>query len=147
MKKGDFVFVYGTLRSGERADLFKSSKSFSIVPMGKDAINGKLYHLGGFPGVKLLPGVTEFNDKLDRVLGEVGMVKDASIGALLDTYEGYDSDAPKQGLYDRELVESMTGRLVWVYTYNHVVMDDQLIETGDWKNPRLVSTRRIPMVR
>lgn len=147
MKKGDFIFVYGTLRKGERADLSKNAKAFSVSFMGLDAVNGLLYHLGGFPGLKLIPNLTEFNDSEPTVKGEVFFVKDASVGAILDAYEGYNTDNPDKGLYDRQVVETMTGRAAWVYTYNPVVVEDQLIETGDWKNPRLSVTRKIPNIR
>lgn len=146
MQKGDFIFVYGTLRKGERADLSKSASSFSVKDFGMDTINGKLYHLGAFPGVKLLQSPS-FDDSLPKVIGRVFFVLDPSIGAILDAYEGYRVDSPKSGLYDRELVETFHGRLAWVYTYNGMVSEDQLIETGDWKNPRITVTRQIPKVR
>lgn len=145
MKKGDFLFVYGTLRKGERADLDKSASQFSVSFIGKTFVNGLLYHLGGFPGLKLFPELQgAFNGDMPKVAGESYFVKDASIGALLDAYEGYRSADPKGGLYDREQVEDAFGRTLWVYTYNHPVRDDQLIETGDWQNPRLAVSRQIP---
>lgn len=140
MKKGDEVFVYGTLRKGERADLSKNGSNFSVEYLGMDAINGKLYHLGAYPGVKLLQSleIGDFDQAQPLVTGEVFYIKDSSVGALLDAYEGYPH------LYGREQVLSQDGRIVWVYVYNPMVIEDQLIETGDWKNPRLASTRTIP---
>jgi gamma-glutamylcyclotransferase (GGCT)/AIG2-like uncharacterized protein YtfP len=144
MKSGDVVFVYGTLRKGERADLSKKSV-FSVSFLGFDSVNGYLYHFGAYPGLKLLePLPPAFDDSLPMVRGEVYLINDASVGAMLDAYEGYRANAPKEGLYDRHVVETLLGRNVWVYTWNSVVTDDQLIETGDWKNPRLIVTKRIP---
>lgn len=147
MKRGECVFVYGTLRSGERADLAKQQGQFCVTRLGVDYINGKLYHLGAFPGVKLLDTSKEdFNPKLPVVTGEVFLINNPSIGAILDAYEGYYADKPSQGLYDRTEVLSREGRVVWVYTYNSTVTEDQLIETGDWKNPRLAVTMRVPII-
>lgn len=146
MINGDLIFVYGTLRKGERADISKRSV-FTVSPLGLDSVNGKLFHLGAYPGLKLLePFSPEFNDALPKVIGEVYCIQDASVGAMLDAYEGYRAEAPEDGLYNRKVVETLLGRPVWVYTYNGWTTDDQLIETGDWKNPRLIVTKRIPRI-
>lgn len=147
MEKHDFLFVYGTLRKDERADLTKHHGLFCVSPLGLDAVNGKLYHIGAFPGFKPLSSSNEdFNPKLPFVVGEVFLVLDVSIGAILDAYEGYNADNPSKGHYDRQQFLTREGRLVWVYVYNPMVSDDQLIETGDWKNPRLLSTMRVPNI-
>jgi gamma-glutamylcyclotransferase (GGCT)/AIG2-like uncharacterized protein YtfP len=143
VKKGDFIFVYGTLRRGERADLSKQSHNFGVKFCSIDRINGRMYHLGAYPGVKPLtpPEIAqtsggEFHDKLPTISGEVFLVLNASVVAIMDAYEGYDSDEPARGLYDRHEVEAESGKTVWVYTYNPMVTADQLIESGDWcKNP------------
>lgn len=145
MKKGEFLGVYGTLRKGERADLTSKSSWLDNQYLGADEINGLLYHLGAFPGLKLeAPAGIDFNPKAARVLIDVFYINDPSTAAVLDAYEGYHADNPESGLYDRAQVKTKRGRLVWVYLYNPSVLSDQLIETGDWKNPRLQVTRRIP---
>lgn len=131
MKKGDFVFVYGTLRRGERADLAKQAHNFSVDHIGRDRVNGRLYHLGSFPGVKLEP-LAEFQSDKPIIVGEVFRIQNTSVTAILDAYEGYDSDAPERGLYNRRTVETEKGRTVWIYTYNHPVIEAQRIESGDW---------------
>jgi gamma-glutamylcyclotransferase (GGCT)/AIG2-like uncharacterized protein YtfP len=142
MKKGDCIFVYGTLRRGERADLSKQFYAYGVDFVAKDKINGKLYHLGSFPGVK---GVNpEFTPSRPVVTGEVFRVRDLSIAALLDAYESYNPDSPTTGLYNRSQVETEEGRTVWVYTYNHPVIEDQRIEGGDWcKNRDTVNNRSL----
>jgi gamma-glutamylcyclotransferase (GGCT)/AIG2-like uncharacterized protein YtfP len=132
MQRGDFIFVYGTLRHGERADLTKQAHFFNIKikDMGKDAINGEMFHIGCYPGIKLTSG--EFDPKKPMVIGEVYLIRDASIVAILDAYEGYDADDPSRGLYDKIQTETANGRTVWVYTYNPPVRREQLIESGDW---------------
>jgi len=148
VKKGDELFVYGTLRQGERADLSRSASKFSVEFLGKDAINGKLYHLGAYPGLKLISGLDplDFDTSKPLVVGEVFYVKDESVCSLLDAYEGYNSENPSQGLYNRAQVASRNGRILWAYTYNPRVTDDQLIETGDWHNPRIVGSHKMPTI-
>lgn len=117
MQKGDMLFVYGTLRQGECSDLsIRSGAEF----VSKDEINGDLYDLGWYPGVKL------GGDNLVR--GDVFQLKDASIITQLDTYEGYPN------LYDRSVVETKGGRQVWVYTINRECGDNERIASGDWLN-------------
>lgn len=137
----EFVFVYGTLRRGERAERMLDAKSGASEYLHQDYINGRMYHLGGYPGVK-----TDTYDKFDpsgpKVLGEVYLVKSPSIITILDHYEGYRPDDPSNGLYNKIQVRTKKGRTVWVYTYNDRVTDEQFIETGDWKNPRIISNHR-----
>lgn len=133
----DLIFVYGTLRQGERMDLLKQKGSFAVSFVSRDKINGKMYHLGSFPGVR------EVNSRFDRndptVAGEVYKIRGMSIVALLDAYEGYRPDDPSRGLYDRCQVKSERGRMVWVYTFNGMVLPEQLIESGDWCRNRATS--------
>lgn len=145
MKKGDMIFVYGTLLRGERADITKNCLIHSTSLVAPDEINGKLYHIGAFPGVKLVtaPEVA-FDKNLPTVRGEVYLIGDQSTVSILDHYESYHDDGT--GLYNRFQVRTRGDRYVWVYTYNPPVIDDQLIETGDWKNPRLAATHRIPNI-
>lgn len=130
MLKGDFIFVYGTLRQGERMDLRKQKHNFEVDFISRDKINGKMYHIGSFPGVK------EVNSRYDpngaKVIGEVFRIREQAIVAILDAYERYRHDDPTQGLYNRCQVKSERGRLVWVYTYNPIVLPEQLIISGDW---------------
>lgn len=137
MKKGDLIFVYGTLRHGERADLSRQQHQFGVTYIGEDAINGDLYHLGSFPGVKAKGG--EFEDGKPCVFGEVFRVLETSIIAILDAYEGYDADNPQHGLYNRIQTETAQGRIVWVYIYNPRVLEEQRIESGDWVKNRETS--------
>lgn len=137
MLKGDFIFVYGTLRLGERMDLRNQKFNFEIDFVSKDKINGKMYHIGTFPGVKDVNSRFDPNDPV--VTGEVFRIRGPSIIAILDAYEGYDADNPERGLYDRTQVKSERGRLVWVYIYNGRVLPEQRIESGDWCRSRATS--------
>lgn len=131
MKVGSLLFVYGTLRRGERADLSKHEKEFDVTYLGEDIINGLIYDLGSYPGVKGL-GEGEFDAEQPRVHGDVFRLESESIISILDHYEGYPY------LYGKGVTETMDGRQVWVYTYNDEVDDSRLITSGDWVNrPRI----------
>jgi gamma-glutamylcyclotransferase (GGCT)/AIG2-like uncharacterized protein YtfP len=116
VKKGDLLFTYGTLRPGEHADL---SNNFATDHVGQDSIIGTLYHLGGYPGLKL--------EGDDPVYGDVFKLRNDNIVAILDMYEGYPS------LYSRSVVRAKSGRSVWVYTYNPSVEGRREVPGGDWK--------------
>lgn len=142
MEQGDFIFVYGTLRRGQHADLHKQAHHFNVHYCGTDKINGKMYHLGAYPGIKRLLNPL-FNPNFPTVLGEIFLVQDPSIGAFLDAYEGYISDNPLQGLYDRQKLDTEKGKEAWTYLYNPPVTSDQLIESGDWcRNPDMPMRNR-----
>lgn len=127
MRVGSLLFVYGTLRKGERADLSKHEKDFGVTYLGEDIINAELYDLGSYPGVKE-PGLGAFEVEEPRVHGDVFRIEDQSIISILDHYEGYPY------LYNRTTTETMDGREVWVYTYNGEVDADRRIVSGDWIN-------------
>jgi gamma-glutamylcyclotransferase (GGCT)/AIG2-like uncharacterized protein YtfP len=133
MREGSLLFVYGTLRKGERADLSRNQKEFDVTYLGADVINGLLYNLGSYPGVKEL-GEGEFDVEQPRVHGDVFRLENKSIIEILDHYEGYPY------LYNRAETETMDGRKVWVYTYNGEVDDERRIVSGDWVNRPTIQT-------
>lgn len=126
MKKDDFIFVYGTLRRGERADLAREAHSFGVTYIGEDEVNGLIYNIGSFPGAKI-PYTKDFDSAAPIIKGEVFLVRHESICAFLDAYEGYPN------LYNRSEVKTRSGKTAWIYTFNHSVSESDLIESGDWK--------------
>lgn len=131
IKAGDYIFVYGTLRRGERADLAREQHHFSCSFVGEDRINGNIYDLGPFPGAKVEPRLL-FDADLPTVVGDLFVADDASIGLLLDHYEGYPY------MYNRVETATEGGRIAWVYVYCDPIPDTKLIPSGDWKQ-RLVT--------
>lgn len=123
MKKGDFVFVYGTLRRGERADLARQQHHFDARYVGEDKICGNIYDLGWYPGAK---EVADFNLDGNIIHGDLFKVQNDALCVLLDAYEGYPH------LYNRQEVLTEGGRKAWVYTYNGEVSAEALIPSGDW---------------
>jgi gamma-glutamylcyclotransferase (GGCT)/AIG2-like uncharacterized protein YtfP len=125
MKKGDLLFVYGTLRKGERADLSRSSHSMCVDFVGEDSINGEIYNLGWYPGLKYT--TDDFNTEFPTVEGDVFRIRSSSVVPFLDAYEGYPN------LYNRIETRTASGKVVWVYTYNHAVSEGQLVRAGNWR--------------
>ena len=122
MKKGDFLFVYGTLRLGQSADLTRTGGALFAGP---DRVSGRLYALGWLPGVKL-DGET-FDDAKPAVTGECFLIEDESITARLDHYEGHPH------LFCRKVVKTESGRDAWVYEYmGSTDYAASPVESGDW---------------
>lgn len=125
MKTGDFLFVYGTLRPGEHADLTTGHRADRLRHHGEDQINGAIYDLGWYPGAKAVP--CQFDSGAPFITGDVFEILDASITPGLDAYEGYPN------LYNRIETETAKGRHVWVYTYNADIPEERRIASGDWR--------------
>lgn len=127
-KAGDYLVVYGTLRKNGGAGKYMEGAEY----IDKAIIPGKLYHLGGFPGLKEGEG---------KVVGELYEIIDPSIHKLLDMYEGYDPDREDRSLFIRRKVEveletpdmsTTYTKEAWVYYFNGNVKSNHLIEDGDW---------------
>lgn len=116
MKRGDLVFVYGTLRRDQAMDMTLLGGEW----VANDAIHGKLYTCGGYPALKLDP------DTRDIVIGELFRIRDRKTPMRLDRYEGYPH------LYDRVRVQTLTKRDVWVYVHNSEFDENRRIPSGDW---------------
>jgi gamma-glutamylcyclotransferase (GGCT)/AIG2-like uncharacterized protein YtfP len=91
-----FVFVYGTLKRGEKNHHWLEGASFQ----GEAELNGVVLHdLGPFPMAVVGEGTA---------IGEVYAVEGSGL-ARLDELEGY----PR--LYDRQVLSLCDGRRAWVY--------------------------------
>jgi gamma-glutamylcyclotransferase (GGCT)/AIG2-like uncharacterized protein YtfP len=117
------VFVYGSLRRGQGNNWLLRSAQFA----GNATVCGKLYNLGGFPGLRI-------DDAEGDVVGEVWMVDDATLAAL-DRLEGVSA-----GFYERRKWRvRMEGRpaSAWLYeiTEDHIAGRPE-IPGGDWSRHR-----------
>lgn len=118
-----FVFVYGTLRKGQRNDInLYQPQPFYI---GSTCVKGKLYSRGWYPGIRL--GGEKW------VLGEVYQVS-AQLLAQLDLLEGV---APvPSGEYQRIQMEvECAGQELVCDIYElsaHFAEQSTVIEEGDW---------------
>lgn len=107
------VFVYGTLRRGERNHhLLVNAQS-----LGNHTTSPvyDLYDLGSYPAVSEGHGA---------IFGEVYLVDDHTLEQL-----DYIEDVPVT--YRREQIETIFG-LAWIYIYQDVSQLDVLIASGDW---------------
>ena len=106
----DVIFVYGTLRSefsGEYARLLRAHAEF----LGKATVRGSIYRVARYPGFREEPaGVVQ---------GEIYRLRDASILARLDDYEGDEFERVRIGEW-------------WIYRYRGAVSEEQRIESGDF---------------
>ena len=117
------VFVYGTLRRGERNDIAR----YRPLPLfvGTASVNGCLYDLGAYPGIVLGEG--------GRVVGEVYRIT-AEVEAELDILEEVKADG--SGEYRKREVPVVTaGQVLKCLVYE--IHPERLagrpgIASGDW---------------
>jgi gamma-glutamylcyclotransferase (GGCT)/AIG2-like uncharacterized protein YtfP len=118
------VFVYGTLRRGQRAH--NALKDCRFVEERR--VPGfDMYNLFGFPGVKANP------DNKNGIVGEVFEVDNNTL-SLLDYYEGYNPER-HGGHYLREQIE-VSGEPTDIYVYNHDVDPFEKVASGNWATHR-----------
>lgn len=124
MKRGDLIFVYGTLRLGASNDLSRWGAGEAAKFLNEAAINGDLYDCGWFPGAV---NVQDYHPEEDNyIYGDVFELQSNDVVAALDSYEGYPH------LYGRTEVLTGTDQEVWVYIYGEQVQGLELVESGDW---------------
>lgn len=119
----EYVAVYGSLRQGlglpDRPEAGETLKD-----RGRCTIQGSLYDLGEYPGLRPGDGV---------VTGELFEIKDMRILRDLDEYEKYDASDRAGSLYVRRSVRLVEPSVdAWVYFYNEEVPEARRIESGDW---------------
>ncbi len=131
----ELVFVYGTLRKGQRANHYLETAQF----LDEGRIEGfDLYDLGAYPGVQKSNCATVQGTLcLHAVEGEVYEIESEWL-PILDRYEGCYNNDPGASLYVRVKTpvflnnRQATVEDAWVYVYNNRVDKAQLIHSGDW---------------
>ena len=120
-----YVFVYGTLRRGERNDINLLQPAPRYVGMG--AVNGTLYQVDWYPGL-VLDGRADV-----QVVGEVYEIA-PTLEAVLDRVEEVTAEADSE-YFKRELSIDVGGHALpcLVYEINpERVRGKRVIEGGDW---------------
>lgn len=118
---GDKLFVYGTLRPGERAwDMLRGS--VRLVHVNAALAGARMYSINDrFPGAVLGAPAD------DVIIGDLFEITNKDLPHRLDNYEGYPQ------MYDRKKVTTLDGIEAWVYTFNYPVDEFERIESGNWK--------------
>ena len=126
----NYLFVYGSLRSGFRSPVYEYiSRFFDFA--GNAKVKGKLFDLGPYPG-----GVPTNDETF--VIGELYQIRNEAefnwAIAQLDDYEGVKAEEGEPALYRRELVNVYLDNEVitaWIYWYNGDVTGKPVITSGD----------------
>ena len=113
------LFVYGTLREG--LGNWRWALRGRAKKLGDLLLSGqyKMYDLGGFPGVVVIP------ESYGELLGEVYSVPE-DVWNEIEYLEGYPT------LFGRKAVKTPWGRAE-MYVYNGPVTGRTEVSGGDWK--------------
>lgn len=129
------LFVYGTLKPGERA-FAELCEPFALGTQVAQA-QGRLYHLSpGYPAMTLESG---------WVQGILVTFPSTDCLKPIDTFEEYYPDRPQSSEYQRELhpiydVRQQFLVAAWVYTMNRdrvIALHGQWLPQGCWSESRL----------
>ncbi len=115
-----YLFVYGTLRRGERADV---SKKCAATYVGVARARGKMFR------VEDHPGMVESDDESDKVIGEVYRLEDAlRAWPVLDEYEGdeFERSVTSVRMADGQILQA------WAYFYRGDTSQKDRISSGDY---------------
>ncbi|MBJ19708.1 MAG: hypothetical protein GY910_10865 [bacterium] len=121
----DWIALYGSLMRG-LGGMNSLGISDRMRYVGPCICAGELFDLGGYPGLRLGEA---------RVVGELYAILDPQVLEILDEFEGFDPERPRESLYLRErtdLIDPPQMR-AWVYRYNHVPDARARIGSGDWR--------------
>jgi len=129
-----YLFTYGTLLSGIAHPMHELIESYASL-QGVGHINGKLYDVGGYPGLVLS------NNAKKVVKGEIYLIQNETmLFKYLDDYEGCAAFSRKPYEYQRDIVtvrdEQDHNLLAWTYLYKRPVEQLQLISAGDYLSYR-----------
>jgi len=127
------LFVYGTLRrdspNSRHAMLARAARL-----VGRARMRGRLYQLGGYPGLVPAPDAERW------VQGEVYELTDPeALLARLDEYEGCGPRDPEPHEYERVRAEAWMAsgarEEAWVYVYRGPLSEKREIVSGDYCEP------------
>ena len=123
----DHLFIYGTLRDGEKRSGILSK--FSIKVYKDCKIRGKLINIQGgrYPG--LISGDGTVVGEIHQIVDIQNAFKDENYG--LDMIEGFNEYGEKDPLFRRILTYS-NDIPCWTYVYAKSPDDGPVIESGDW---------------
>jgi gamma-glutamylcyclotransferase (GGCT)/AIG2-like uncharacterized protein YtfP len=126
----DRLFVYGTLRQGDRGGMYHLLAN-RVRLLGTGRVRGRLFDLGAHPGLVPSPEAGSW------VRGELHLLEDPA-GTLvrLDEYEGCGPRDPEPHDFARVeqdvLLDSGEWSVAWVYVYTGSTADRLEILSGDY---------------
>jgi gamma-glutamylcyclotransferase (GGCT)/AIG2-like uncharacterized protein YtfP len=125
-----FLFTYGTLSNG-KAPVAVKRLMRKLTPVGEAYVQGRLYDLGKYPGLK------SSRSPRQKVHGRVfELPDDPAVLKKLDEYEEYSEDQAAKSLFIRKRVPARleNGKQVncWTYFYNGDVTELRRIPSGDY---------------
>lgn len=126
---GEYLFVYGTLRS-DLASAETRSLLTGVKRVSAATVRGKLYDLGGYPGLIL-------DRDGELIVGEVLELSEAKTQfRAFDEYEGFTENAVSQSLFVRTKCRAVFpgGQFIeaWIYIYNQALTAARLVESGNY---------------
>jgi gamma-glutamylcyclotransferase (GGCT)/AIG2-like uncharacterized protein YtfP len=134
MQTMKYVFVYGTLRSGESNDIYLAAERHAIKEprlVGQASVSGRLFDFGTYPGM-----IAETSAQ--QVMGEVYEIDDALVPVLDEIERVYPG---VQGLFMAEQMDvEVEGRQMPCLFYPvtpEAVDGHPEIRSGDWVAHRL----------
>lgn len=138
----DYIAVYGSLRKNQQAAHKMHKLEYRLDFIGEGLVDGSLFDLGWYPGIKLGTGlrtvVDVFKLPQEQHLREI-------IFLDLDTYEGYREKDPLNSLFVRKVAKLLekdgnhpSGLDVLIYEYNYPTNRAPLVANGDWNDYRSV---------
>jgi gamma-glutamylcyclotransferase (GGCT)/AIG2-like uncharacterized protein YtfP len=124
-KAGDWIALYGSLMRGLGAmdEIGVGDRLRFVAPC---KIAGQLYDLGAYPGLREGAGI---------VTGEIFAILDPKVIEVLDRFEDFFPDEPRESHYIRKRIPLIEPRstTAWVYVYNHEPPQDRQVDAGDWR--------------
>ena len=126
--------VYGLLIPGQGAfEAFGLDRA--LAPAGACRIRGRLFNLGGYPG--LVPGA-------GTVHGQLFRIQDPACLKRLDAYENYDPADPRGSEYLRRPLKLIEPEVMaWVYVYNRTPPLGRRIADGRWQPDLMANDSRL----
>jgi gamma-glutamylcyclotransferase (GGCT)/AIG2-like uncharacterized protein YtfP len=115
------LFAYGTLAP-------ESPEAAAAEGWVADAVRGRLYDLGPYPGLVDLDDASA-----GWIDGFARPVTGPQLSGSLDSYEGV-----AEGLYRRQQTTTRCGRLVWVYVYARPLPPSALGPLPRWNSNKRV---------
>ena len=131
------LFVYGTLMSAAKSGFGSTMRrrlARASVRLGGATVKGRLYDLGGYPG--LVPS----DAGRDLVAGELIRLLDTDrVFRWLDVYEGIGDGHELPHAYERKVCDVRLTRgprvAAWIYLYRLNTSGCARIRSGNWLSP------------